>query len=413
MEHILKMIADKIAVRVGFTVLVSSEWSSLQSYPLMSVLLFLSGYHHHRALLELQFAETRTALQARLQSFLLSTAPKDPPENSQGKGWLLYLLYEIYSENNLLLRLLILHLIHPARSTIVVLLILYIRFRRVESTWDSPSSQRASVPGLRPSLSYGASFPEVAVRQPISGHQRSHESSPALPATQPLHTSGGCRHGGSTDPSRYMGRPSGSDSSRSSVPVNAIWTEHRRRDSMDSVWSSHSSSSAASQQRSIPPPSSNALQFQPLPQPQMTSSRLGAYTSAHNPNQADLQSPFGVLIADNDSRGATSSDPQRTAIIRTLRASGIQGSFQINFDDPANAQTPPRYLCQYCGKGFARPSSLRIHNNSHTGEKPFQCPHPDCGRCFSVHSNMRRHYRVHEGSAARTSEGSGDELADE
>ncbi|KAL5485085.1 hypothetical protein ACEPAI_7727 [Sanghuangporus weigelae] len=418
MEHILKMIADEIVVRVGFAVLVSSERSSLQSLPLMSALLFLSGYHHHRALLELQFAETRTALQAGLQSFLLSTechvAPKDPPENSQRKEWLPYLLYEIYSESNLLHHLLILHPVHPARSTIVVLLILYIRFSRVESTWNSPSSQRASAPGLRPSLSYGASFPEVTSRQPIPEHHRSHESSPALPATQPLHPSGGCRYGGSTDPSRYIGRPSGGDSSRSSVPANAIWTEHRRRDSMDSVWSSHSSSSAtSSQQRSIPPPSSNALQFQPLPQPQMTSSRRGAYASAHNPNQADYQSPFGVLIADNDSHGATSSDPQRTAIIRTLRTSGIQGSFQINFDDQANAQTPPRYSCQYCGKGFARPSSLRIHNNSHTGEKPFQCPHPDCGRRFSVHSNMRRHYRVHEGSAARTSEGSGDELADE
>ncbi|KAL5507156.1 hypothetical protein ACEPAH_6612 [Sanghuangporus vaninii] len=437
MEHILKMIADGIAVRVGFAVLPSHATTVINNHTrTIEPFSFLSGYHHHRALLELQFAETRTALQAGLQSFLLSTechvAPKDPPENNQRKEWLPYLLYEIYSEQ----------LISPPHSSPRPSRSIYnsgsaypvyasesrphtstsnrmpslspdIRFSRVESTWSSPSSQRASAPGLRPSLSYGASFPEVASRRPIPEHHRSHESSPALPATQPLHPNSGRRYGGSTDPSSYTGRPSGGDSSRSSVPANAVWTEHRRRDSVDSVWSSHSSSSAASsQQRFIPPPPSNALQFQPLPQPQMTSSRLGAYASAHNPNQTDYQSPFGVLIAD-DSRGATSSDPQRTAIIRTLRASGIQGSFQINFDDPANAQSPPRYSCQYCGKGFARPSSLRIHNNSHTGEKPFQCPHPDCGRRFSVHSNMRRHYRVHEGSTARTSEGSGDELVDE
>ncbi|ORY97289.1 hypothetical protein BCR43DRAFT_411992, partial [Syncephalastrum racemosum] len=54
-----------------------------------------------------------------------------------------------------------------------------------------------------------------------------------------------------------------------------------------------------------------------------------------------------------------------------------------------------RYLCPFCGKAFSRPSSLRIHTYSHTGEKPFVCPEPDCGRKFSVQSNMRRHLRVH------------------
>ena len=33
------------------------------------------------------------------------------------------------------------------------------------------------------------------------------------------------------------------------------------------------------------------------------------------------------------------------------------------------AQTPARYECTYCGKVFNRPSSLRTHTNTHTGEK--------------------------------------------
>ncbi|KAF8894072.1 hypothetical protein BD779DRAFT_1385819, partial [Infundibulicybe gibba] len=53
-----------------------------------------------------------------------------------------------------------------------------------------------------------------------------------------------------------------------------------------------------------------------------------------------------------------------------------------------------KYVCSYCGKGFNRPSSLKIHLNSHTGEKPFICPVESCGRSFSVLSNMRRHARV-------------------
>ncbi|KAF7731519.1 hypothetical protein EC973_009283 [Apophysomyces ossiformis] len=56
---------------------------------------------------------------------------------------------------------------------------------------------------------------------------------------------------------------------------------------------------------------------------------------------------------------------------------------------------PKKYSCPYCQKRFMRPSSLRIHTYSHTGEKPFECTEKGCGRKFSVQSNMRRHLRVH------------------
>ncbi|KAI7895011.1 uncharacterized protein EV154DRAFT_49544 [Mucor mucedo] len=54
-----------------------------------------------------------------------------------------------------------------------------------------------------------------------------------------------------------------------------------------------------------------------------------------------------------------------------------------------------QYDCSFCQKKFMRPSSLKIHTYSHTGEKPFHCSYPGCRRRFSVQSNMRRHLRVH------------------
>jgi uncharacterized Zn-finger protein len=62
---------------------------------------------------------------------------------------------------------------------------------------------------------------------------------------------------------------------------------------------------------------------------------------------------------------------------------------------PTGSSSGNRYQCPYCSKRFSRPSSLRIHTYSHTGEKPFVCTEPGCGRKFSVQSNMRRHLRVH------------------
>ncbi|CAI6260519.1 unnamed protein product [Periconia digitata] len=65
-------------------------------------------------------------------------------------------------------------------------------------------------------------------------------------------------------------------------------------------------------------------------------------------------------------------------------------------------QSQDRYICSTCNKAFSRPSSLRIHSHSHTGEKPYKCPQPGCGKAFSVRSNMKRHERGCHASSGAT-----------
>ncbi|KAH7344973.1 hypothetical protein B0J17DRAFT_637812 [Rhizoctonia solani] len=57
---------------------------------------------------------------------------------------------------------------------------------------------------------------------------------------------------------------------------------------------------------------------------------------------------------------------------------------------------PKRHACMVCDKDFDRPSTLRAHMSTHTGERPHLCPVKGCGKRFSVSSNLRRHVKSHD-----------------
>ncbi|TFK53276.1 hypothetical protein OE88DRAFT_1733238 [Heliocybe sulcata] len=63
--------------------------------------------------------------------------------------------------------------------------------------------------------------------------------------------------------------------------------------------------------------------------------------------------------------------------------------------EPGSRNGGKKHTCRICLKRFNRPSSLKIHETTHSGVKPFKCRWEGCGRLFNVNSNMRRHFRNH------------------
>ncbi|KAK7053570.1 hypothetical protein R3P38DRAFT_3170911 [Favolaschia claudopus] len=150
--------------------------------------------------------------------------------------------------------------------------------------------------------------------------------------------------------------------------------------------------------------SSSALALDWLRDPSAFMASAAASTSTSTsrstpPSQTQKTTPTPTAPTDDDGdteMTMVSDLPPGDASTLGLGLGNADADGAPDGDTTAPAIDPERkHICPTCGKRFLRPSSLRIHVNTHTGAQPYSCPYPGCGRAFNVNSNMRRHYRSH------------------
>ncbi|KPV74823.1 uncharacterized protein RHOBADRAFT_53760 [Rhodotorula graminis WP1] len=169
-----------------------------------------------------------------------------------------------------------------------------------------------------------------------------------------------------------------------------------------------------------PPPPHHPQQQQQQQAPPSLPTPPGHEQPHQHQHQQSLPMPSGLAAQGPASpplpSGVQQQPQQQLAVQYSTHATGLPGQSAWLPQPPpslvasagaaaaaAAGESPQdagRYGCPHCPKRFARPSSLRIHMHSHTGEKPFTCPM--CDRAFSVQSNLRRHLKIHKGGSATT-----------
>ncbi|XP_063992359.1 protein glass-like isoform X1 [Diachasmimorpha longicaudata] len=116
--------------------------------------------------------------------------------------------------------------------------------------------------------------------------------------------------------------------------------------------------------------------------------------SQYNPIQESQsrvnQTPANSFVGPHPSHSHPHARLQSTVNEHALCVSGNSSGSSIIHDDNGRPN-----LCKICGKTYARPSTLKTHLRTHSGEKPFRCH--ACSKAFSQAANLTAHARTHSG----------------
>ncbi|XP_046393656.1 zinc finger protein 2-like [Ischnura elegans] len=108
----------------------------------------------------------------------------------------------------------------------------------------------------------------------------------------------------------------------------------------------------------------------------------------------DYREEEGEELGRRESPDSTSCGGARgsSALSGVARAGDARPPLEA---DARKGRRRPLLPCSVCGKGFDRPSLLKRHSRTHTGEKPHGCG--ECGKRFSTSSSLNTHRRIHSG----------------
>ncbi|KAI9349748.1 hypothetical protein BDR26DRAFT_852712 [Obelidium mucronatum] len=120
-------------------------------------------------------------------------------------------------------------------------------------------------------------------------------------------------------------------------------------------------------------------------------SNLSVTSSALSSSSSLLLSPLSSV--SSPIKDASVSSPTATIAMAPATAPSRGSGSYARTRRASTYGLGNKYKCTICPKEFERPSTLKTHMNSHTGNRPYECTREGCSWKFTVLSNLKRHER--------------------